>query len=53
MNKFLLTVDIFMPKWHLKHPVLTYSACVPFTNHCERIQKFKKTGNLKVYIDVN
>ena len=32
---------------HLKQPGFTYSACGPFTKHCERIQKFRETGNLK------
>ena len=30
---------------HLKQPGFTYSACTPFTNSKERIQKFMKTGN--------
>ena len=36
-----------MPELHLKHPGFTYSASGPFTKHCERIQKFRETGNLK------
>ena len=37
---------------HLKQPRFTYSACGPFTKHCERIQKFRETGNLKhLYIN--
>ena len=36
-----------MPELHLKQPGFTYSACGPFTKHCERIQKFWETGNLK------
>ena len=36
-----------MPKLHLKQPGFTNSACGPFTKHCERIQKFRETGNLK------
>ena len=47
INKFLLTGDTFMPELHLKKPRFTYSACGPFTKHCERIQKFRGTGNLK------
>ena len=39
--------DKFMPELHLKHPGFTYSASGPFTKHCERIQKFRETGNLK------
>ena len=44
-NKFLLTGDKFMPELHLKEP--GFSACGPFTKRCERIQKFRETGNLK------
>ena len=47
INKFLLTGDTFMPELHLKKPRFTYSACGPFTKHCERIQKFRGIGNLK------
>ena len=36
-----------MPELHLKQLDFTYSACVPFTKHCERIRKFRQTGNLK------
>ena len=45
MNKFLLAGDIFMPEMHLKQPEFTYSACGPFTENKERIQKFKETGD--------
>ena len=31
----------------MKQPGFTYSACGPFTKHCERIQKFRETGNLR------
>ena len=47
INKFLLTGDKFMPQLHLKQPEFTYSACGPSTKHCERIKKFRETGNLK------
>ena len=47
INKFLLTCDKFMPELHLKQPGFTFSASGPFTKHCERIQKFRETGNLK------
>ena len=47
INKFLLTGDKFMPKLHLKKPRFTYSTCGAFTKHCQRIQKFRETGNLK------
>ena len=32
---------------YLKQPGFTCSSCGPFTKHCERIQKFRETGNLK------
>ena len=32
---------------HLKQSGFTYKACGLFTRHCERIQKFKETCNLK------
>ena len=47
INKFLLTGNKFMPELHLKQLGFTCSACGPFTKHCERIQKFRETGNLK------
>ena len=47
INKFLLTGGKFMQELHLKQPGLTYSASGPFTEHRERIQKFRQTGNLK------
>ena len=46
INKFLSTEDEFMPELHLKQPEVTYSACGTFTKHRERIQGFRKTGNL-------
>ena len=45
INKFLLVGDKFMPEMHLKHPGFTYSACGPFTENKERIEKFMQTGN--------
>ena len=36
-----------MLELHLKQPGYTYSACGPIVKHCERIQKFRETGNLK------
>ena len=45
VNKFLLAGDKFMPETHLKQLGFTYSACGPFTQNKERIQKFKETGN--------
>ena len=47
VNKYLLTGDRFMPELHLKQPRFTYSACGPFTKHCDRIKKFKETADLK------
>ena len=47
INKCLFTGDKFMPELHLKRPGLTYSACGPFTKQCQRIQRFRQTGNLK------
>ena len=47
INKLSLTEDKVMPELHLKQPGFTYSACGPFTKHCKRIPKFRKTGNLK------
>ena len=47
INIFSLTSDKFMPELHFKHSGFTYSACGPFTKYRERIQKFRKTGNLK------
>ena len=36
-----------MPELHLKQRGFINSAYGPFTKHCERIQKFRETGNLK------
>ena len=47
INKCLLTGFKFMPEVHLKQPGFTCSACRPFTKHCERLKKFRETGNLK------
>ena len=30
---------------YLKQPGFTYSACEPFTENIERMQKFKETGD--------
>ena len=45
INKFLLAGDKFMPEMHARQPGFTYSACAPFTEGKERIQKFKQTGD--------
>ena len=47
ISKFLLTGGKFKPELHLKQPGFTYSACGPFTEHHERIQKFREICNLK------
>ena len=47
INTFLLTGDRFMPELHLKQPGFTYSTCGLFTKHCERVKKFRETGDLK------
>ena len=47
VNKFLLAGDKFMPEMHLKQPGFTYSACGPFTENKEIIQKFKETRDTK------
>ena len=39
-----MTGEKFIPKLHLRQPGFTYSACGPFTKHCERI---RETDNLK------
>ena len=33
----LIAGDKFMLEMHLRQPVFTYSACVPFTKNIERI----------------
>ena len=40
VNKLLLGGDKFIPEMHLKQPGFTNSACGPFTQNKERIQKF-------------
>ena len=45
INKFLLAGDKFMSEMHLRQLGFTYSACGPFTQNKERIQKFKQTGD--------
>ena len=36
-----------MPGRHLKQPGFTYSACAPFTENKERIQKLKKKQEIQ------
>ena len=45
INKFLLVGDNFMLEMHLRQPQFTYSVCITFTKHKQRIQKFKETGD--------
>ena len=52
INKFLLAEDRFMPEMHLKQSAFTNSACDPFTQNIERIQKVKETGD-SIYIYQN
>ena len=48
VNNFFLTGDKFIPKLHFNKKLgFTYNTCGPFTRHREKIQKFRKTGNLK------
>ena len=42
VNKCLQVGDEFMPEMHLKQPGFTYSACRPFTENKERIEKLCK-----------
>ena len=36
INKFSFSREKFMPELHLEQSGFTYSACEPFTKHCER-----------------
>ena len=46
VNKIvLLAGDKFTPKLDLKRPEFAYSGCGPFIKDCEKIQKFRETGN--------
>ena len=47
VDRFLLAGDTFEPELHLRQPGFTYSACGLFSKHCERILKFKETGESK------
>ena len=47
VNTFLLAGYTFMPEMHLKQRKFTNSACGPFNENKERIQKFKETGDTK------
>ena len=42
-----------MPEMHLRQPGFTYSACEPFTENKERMQKLKETGDQDIFIKTN
>ena len=48
VNKFLLTGDRFLPEMHLRQLRFTYSACRPFANNKQRMQK-SKNRRFKIY----
>ena len=45
VNKFLLAGDKCISEMYLRQLGFTYSACRPFTENKERIQKFKESGD--------
>ena len=45
VNKFLLLGDKCMAEMYLRQPGFTYSACGPFTENKERVEKFMQSGN--------
>ena len=47
LDKFLKIGDECIPEMHLRQPGFTYSACGPFTNNKQRIQRFMETGHTK------
>ena len=47
VNEFLLVGDKFMPEMHLRQPGFKYSVCGKFTKNKRRIEKLKKTEDLK------
>ena len=42
VNKFLLTVDKYMPEMHLKQPALTYSAPGPLLKIHKELKNLKR-----------
>ena len=52
VNKFLAG-DMFMPETNLKQSGFTYSACGPFTENKERIQKLKKQEIQDTFLKIN
>ena len=53
VNKFLLMRNKFMPDMHLKQAGFTYSACGPFTENKERIEKFMQLEIQILFIEMN
>ena len=45
VSTFLLVGDKFMPEMHLRQVRFTYSACGPFAQNKERMEKYKETGD--------
>ena len=45
VSRFLLAGDKLMKEMRLRQLGFTYSACGPFTESKERIQKFRETGD--------
>ena len=43
----MLTTDKFFLELRLREPGFTYSACVTFTKHHEKIKKFREPSDLK------
>ena len=41
-----------MPELHLKQAGFTYSACGPFTKHCQRIQKPEPDSHIRGKVEV-
>ena len=50
IDKYSLTGEKFTLELHLKQPWFVYIACGLFIKHCERIQKFRETGNFKTFM---
>ena len=48
LDNFLLVGDKFMPGMHSRQPGFTYSACGPYTNNKEKIQKF--SNKFRIYL---
>ena len=53
INKFLSIGEKFMPELNLKQPWFPYNVCGSFRKYRERVKKFRETGNLKRYIEMN